>query len=88
MRRRVRLRLRPPPRSPIQTEISRCRANSAELVGFRVGDFVSVADRLNVTGLFDAAVSAQQNPVSRKRRPTSVETRSNVNRYYDERRPR
>ena len=33
----VRLRLCPPPRSPIQTEISRGRANSAELVGFRAG---------------------------------------------------
>jgi hypothetical protein len=32
---------------------------------------------LNVTGLFDAAVSAAQNPVSRKQRPTVVETRSN-----------
>ena len=27
-----------PPRSPIQTEISGCRASSAELVGFRAGD--------------------------------------------------
>jgi hypothetical protein len=37
----------------------------------------SADDRLNVTGLFDAAVSAAQDPVSRKQRPTVVETRSN-----------
>jgi hypothetical protein len=35
-------------------------------------------DRLNVTGLFDAAVSAPQNPVSRKQRPTVAETRRTV----------
>jgi hypothetical protein len=40
-----------------------------------VRDFVSADDRLNVTDLFDAAVSAAQNPVSRKQRPTVVETR-------------
>jgi hypothetical protein len=33
----VRVRLRQPPRSPIQTEISWCRANSAEYLGFRAG---------------------------------------------------
>jgi uncharacterized protein (DUF1330 family) len=59
-----------PPRSSIQTEISRCRANSAELVGFRAGTLVSAYDRLNVTGVFDAAVSVPQNSVSRKPRLT------------------
>jgi hypothetical protein len=61
----------------MQTEISRCHADSAELVDFRAGGFVSADYRLNVTGLFfDAAVSAPQNPVSRKQRPIVAETRS------------
>jgi hypothetical protein len=34
MQRQVRLRLRPPPRSLTQTEISRFSANSPELAGF------------------------------------------------------
>jgi hypothetical protein len=41
------------------------------------GISISADDRLSVTGLFDAAVSAPQNPVSRKQRPTVAETRSN-----------
>jgi hypothetical protein len=41
--------------------------NIAELpVLFSCGRFVSADDRLDVTGLFDAVVSAPQNPVSRK----------------------
>jgi hypothetical protein len=42
-----------------------------------VWGFVSADDRLNVTGVFDGAVSAWQNPVSRKQRPRVAETRSN-----------
>jgi hypothetical protein len=48
------------------------RPNSTELAGFSCGRFL-----LNVTGRFNAVVSAPQNPVSRKQRPTVVETRSN-----------
>ena len=76
MLRQVRLRLRPPPRIPIQTEISRCSANSAEFVGFRAG-FCLCSRSVECDGLFDAAVSVAQNPVSRKRRPTVAETCSN-----------
>ena len=47
-----------PPHSPIQTEISRCLANSAELVGFRAGALSLLTIGLSVIGLFDAAVSA------------------------------
>jgi hypothetical protein len=43
-----------------------------------VRGFVPADDRLNVTDLFDAAVSASQNPVSRKQRPTVAETRSKM----------
>ena len=68
-----------PPRSPIQTEISRCHANSAELAGFRAGAFSLLTIGLSVIGLFDAAVSA----VSRKRRPTMAETRSNGRQLND-----
>jgi hypothetical protein len=42
--------------------------------GFSCGGFVSADDQLNVTGLFVAAVSAPQNPVSRKQRPIVAET--------------
>jgi hypothetical protein len=62
-----------PPRSPIQTEISRCHANSAEPPGFRAGALSLLSIGLSVIGLFDAAISAPQNPVSRKRRPTMAE---------------
>ena len=63
-----------PPRSPIQTEISRCHANSAEPPGFRASALSLLTTGWNVTGLFDAAVSALQNPVSRKQRPTVAES--------------
>jgi hypothetical protein len=50
-----------------------CRSSPRRIGGFSCGGFVSADDQLNVTGLFDAAVSAPQNPVSRKQRPTVTE---------------
>jgi hypothetical protein len=66
-----------PPHNPIQTEIFRCRANRAVPAGFLCGPFVSADGRPNVTAFFAAVVSAPQNRVSRKRRPTVAETSSN-----------
>lgn len=66
-----------PVNNPIQTEIFRCRANRAVPAGFLCGRFVSADGRPNVTAFFAAVVSAPQNRVSRKRRPTVAETSSN-----------
>jgi hypothetical protein len=61
----VRLRLRPPPRSPLQTEISRLVANSPELAGIRVRILSLQAVELDFTCRFGAFVSAPKNRVSK-----------------------